>query len=150
MDEECPVTEPDSKLQPVDPVRNLDVTVGDDEQPERLLEMLDQWEEGFFLAGEPSPESLGIDDPLLRAAFLERIEERKRLYESVGLTTKSDSLGAVGREKAQVSAEIGELLNGAQLDRGDKPVIFKSVGIAVEDIAAAKLVYEKLAERTVQ
>ena len=39
---------------------------------------------------------------------------------------------------------IGELLNGAQLDRGDRPVVFKSVGIAVEDIAAAKLVYEKL------
>jgi ornithine cyclodeaminase/alanine dehydrogenase-like protein (mu-crystallin family) len=42
-----------------------------------------------------------------------------------------------------VSAEIGELLNGAQLDRGDRPVVFKSVGIAVEDIAAAKLVYDK-------
>ncbi len=105
MDEQCPVTEPDSKLQPVDPVRNLDVTVKDDEQPERLLEILEQWEEGFFLAGEPSPESLGIDDPLLRAAFLERIEERKRLYESVGLTTKSGSFGADGGEKAQVSAD---------------------------------------------
>jgi thiomorpholine-carboxylate dehydrogenase len=44
---------------------------------------------------------------------------------------------------AQVSAEIGELLNGARLDRGDRPVVFKSVGIAVEDIAAAKLVYDK-------
>jgi ornithine cyclodeaminase/alanine dehydrogenase-like protein (mu-crystallin family) len=44
---------------------------------------------------------------------------------------------------AQVRAEIGELLNGAQLDRGDRPVVFKSVGIAVEDIAAAKLVYDK-------
>jgi thiomorpholine-carboxylate dehydrogenase len=44
---------------------------------------------------------------------------------------------------AQVSAEIGELLNGARLDRGDRPVVFKSVGMAVEDIAAAKLVYDK-------
>jgi thiomorpholine-carboxylate dehydrogenase len=42
-----------------------------------------------------------------------------------------------------VTAEIGELLNGAQMDRRDRPVVFKSVGIAVEDIAAAKLVYEK-------
>jgi ornithine cyclodeaminase/alanine dehydrogenase-like protein (mu-crystallin family) len=49
--------------------------------------------------------------------------------------------------RAQVAAEIGELLNGAQIDRGGRPVVFKSVGIAVEDIAAAKLVYDKFMER---
>ncbi len=48
---------------------------------------------------------------------------------------------------AQVTAEIGELLNGAQMERGDRPVVFKSVGIAVEDIAAAKLVYDKFTEQ---
>jgi ornithine cyclodeaminase/alanine dehydrogenase-like protein (mu-crystallin family) len=47
--------------------------------------------------------------------------------------------------KAQVSAEIGELLNGAALVRTGLPVVFKSVGIAIEDIAAAKLVYELVA-----
>jgi len=31
------------------------------------------------------------------------------------------------------------------MDRGDWPVVFKSVGIAIEDIAAAKLVYERFA-----
>jgi thiomorpholine-carboxylate dehydrogenase len=45
--------------------------------------------------------------------------------------------------KATVTAEIGELLNGAVLDRKGLPVVFKSVGIAVEDIAAAQLVYEQ-------
>jgi ornithine cyclodeaminase/alanine dehydrogenase-like protein (mu-crystallin family) len=55
--------------------------------------------------------------------------------------------GDIVLARAQVSAEIGELLNGAQIDRGDLPVVFKSVGIAVEDIAAAKLVYEKFTER---
>ncbi len=45
---------------------------------------------------------------------------------------------------AQVTAEIGELLNGAQLERGNRPVVVKSVGIAVEDIAAAKLVYQRM------
>jgi ornithine cyclodeaminase/alanine dehydrogenase-like protein (mu-crystallin family) len=49
---------------------------------------------------------------------------------------------------AQVAAEIGELLNGARLKRGDRPVVFKSVGIAVEDIAAAKLVYDKFSQQT--
>jgi ornithine cyclodeaminase/alanine dehydrogenase-like protein (mu-crystallin family) len=44
---------------------------------------------------------------------------------------------------AQVTAEIGELLNGAKMDRRHRPVVFKSVGIAVEDMAAARLVYDK-------
>jgi ornithine cyclodeaminase/alanine dehydrogenase-like protein (mu-crystallin family) len=46
--------------------------------------------------------------------------------------------------KAHITAEIGELLRGTVLNRGDRPVVFKSVGIAVEDVAAAKLVYDKL------
>lgn len=50
--------------------------------------------------------------------------------------------GDILMAKAQVSAEIGELLNGASLDRKERPVVFKSVGIAIEDIAAAKLIYE--------
>jgi thiomorpholine-carboxylate dehydrogenase len=48
--------------------------------------------------------------------------------------------------KAEVSAEIGELLNGAGLDRKDRAVVFKSVGVAIEDIAAAKLVYERFTD----
>jgi ornithine cyclodeaminase/alanine dehydrogenase-like protein (mu-crystallin family) len=55
--------------------------------------------------------------------------------------------GDIVLAKAQVAAEIGELLSGAQIRRGGRPVIFKSVGIAVEDIAAAKLVYDKFLER---
>jgi thiomorpholine-carboxylate dehydrogenase len=61
-----------------------------------------------------------------------------------------ESRAAAGKEagdivlaKAEITAEIGELLNGAKLERGERPVVFKSVGIAVEDIAAAQLVYEK-------
>jgi len=51
--------------------------------------------------------------------------------------------GDIVLAQAHISAEIGELLNGAQLERNDRPVVFKSVGLAVEDIAAAKLVYDK-------
>jgi ornithine cyclodeaminase/alanine dehydrogenase-like protein (mu-crystallin family) len=44
---------------------------------------------------------------------------------------------------ATIAAEMGELLNGATLDRKGRPVVFKSVGIAIEDIAAASLVYDR-------
>jgi thiomorpholine-carboxylate dehydrogenase len=43
---------------------------------------------------------------------------------------------------AAIDAELGELLTGAKSRRQAGRTIFKSVGLAVEDIAAAKLVYD--------
>ena len=45
----------------------------------------------------------------------------------------------------QVSDEIGEVLNGAKPGRTspDQITVYKSVGIAIEDMAVAKLVYDK-------
>jgi thiomorpholine-carboxylate dehydrogenase len=60
-----------------------------------------------------------------------------------------DSRAAVMKEsgdvilsKAQISAEIGEICAGTASVPAEATTIFKSVGIAVEDIAAAKLVYD--------
>ena len=102
MDEQCPETEPDPMQHAGDPVRRLDDTVKGDEQSDRLHELLDQWELQFDLAGETSQLSLDIDDPQLRAALAERIEERKRLYESLGLATQTGIDGASGEERVPV------------------------------------------------
>ncbi len=49
-----------------------------------------------------------------------------------------------------IVAEIGELVNGATGRRGDSEVtIFKSLGMAVEDVTAAALVYDRAVERGV-
>jgi len=44
-----------------------------------------------------------------------------------------------------ISAEIGEVVNGSHPGREseDEITLFKSLGAAVEDIAAADLVYQK-------
>src|SRR5271156_1533699 len=83
--------------------------------------------------GAATPDRRELDDETMRGAVV--VESRESAMREAG---------DIVLAHAQVSAEIGELLNGAQLDRGDRPVVFKSVGIAVEDIAAAKLVYDKL------
>jgi thiomorpholine-carboxylate dehydrogenase len=44
---------------------------------------------------------------------------------------------------AQVYAELGELLNGSK-PVPPRPAVYKSLGIAVEDIAAARLVYDSI------
>ena len=49
-----------------------------------------------------------------------------------------------------IVGEIGELVNGAQGRRSDTEVtIFKSLGLAVEDVTAADLAYRRAVERGV-
>jgi thiomorpholine-carboxylate dehydrogenase len=86
--------------------------------------------------GAATPDRRELDEETMRGAVV--VESRVAAMKEAG------DIVLAG---AQVRAEIGELLNGAQMDRGDLPVVFKSVGIAVEDIATAKLVCEKFAEQ---
>jgi ornithine cyclodeaminase/alanine dehydrogenase-like protein (mu-crystallin family) len=84
--------------------------------------------------GAVTPDRRELDDEAMLGAVV--VESREAaLRES----------GDILLSKAQVSAELGELVNCAQIDRKDRPVVFKSLGIAIEDIAAAKLVYEAIA-----
>ena len=82
--------------------------------------------------GAATPDRRELDEEAMRGPVV--VESREAALEEAGDIVLAN---------AQVSAEIGELLNGAQWNRGERPVVFKSVGIAVEDIAAAKLVYDK-------
>ncbi len=83
--------------------------------------------------GAVTPDRRELDDEAMRGAVV--VESREAAMREPG-----DILLA----KAEVSAEIGELLNGASLNRNGRPVVFKSVGTAIEDIAAAGLVFERV------
>jgi thiomorpholine-carboxylate dehydrogenase len=65
-----------------------------------------------------------------------------------------DSRDAVRQESgdvilsgAAIHAEIGEIFAGTKSVPAGSTTVFKSVGLAVEDIAAARLVYDALADR---
>jgi thiomorpholine-carboxylate dehydrogenase len=49
---------------------------------------------------------------------------------------------------AKIHAELGEALSGKEPSRAGETTIFKSLGMAVEDIAAAMLVYQKAISAT--
>jgi ornithine cyclodeaminase/alanine dehydrogenase-like protein (mu-crystallin family) len=51
--------------------------------------------------------------------------------------------GDVILSKANIYAEAGEVFSGAKRPKVTATTVFKSVGIAAEDIAAAMLVYER-------
>jgi thiomorpholine-carboxylate dehydrogenase len=50
--------------------------------------------------------------------------------------------GDVILSKARIYAEIGEIFAGTKQTPVSATTVFKSVGIAIEDIATAKLVYD--------
>ena len=53
--------------------------------------------------------------------------------------------GDVIMSKAAIFAEAGEVFAGSRVPPDSQTTVFKSVGIAVEDIAAARLVYDAIA-----
>jgi ornithine cyclodeaminase/alanine dehydrogenase-like protein (mu-crystallin family) len=87
--------------------------------------------------GSVGPTRRELDDDVMKFAVV--VESR----ESTALEA-----GEVIHSGAPVYAELGELLNGAKPLPG-RPVVYKSLGIAVEDIVAARLVYDSIFKRDV-
>jgi alanine dehydrogenase len=88
--------------------------------------------------GAPRPTWRELDDEALRKARI-YVESRDAAMHESG-----DVIAAGG-----ISAEIGEVVAGTQPGRSseDEITLFKSVGVAVEDIVAADLVYRKAVAR---
>jgi ornithine cyclodeaminase/alanine dehydrogenase-like protein (mu-crystallin family) len=86
--------------------------------------------------GAPRPTWRELDDEVMGNYLV--VDSREAVLQEAGDVILS---------KAEIAAELGELIAGGK----DAPVVettvFKSVGIAVEDIAAAKLVHDAWAAR---
>src|SRR5258705_1808206 len=50
--------------------------------------------------------------------------------------------GDVILSKAKIHAEAGEIFDGSKTVSASEPTVFKSLGLPIEDVAAARLVYE--------
>jgi ornithine cyclodeaminase/alanine dehydrogenase-like protein (mu-crystallin family) len=86
--------------------------------------------------GSPRPTWRELDDEAMTSGLLVVDSREAVLKES----------GDVIRSKAPIYAEIGEIFSGTKpMPASGRTTIFKSVGIAIEDIAAARLVYEAAA-----
>ena len=84
--------------------------------------------------GAPRPDWRELDDQLLRQAKL-YVESRE------AATRESGDVIAAG----SIFAEIGEVVGGTKPGRQseEEVTLFKSVGVAVEDLASAELVYRR-------
>lgn len=84
--------------------------------------------------GWSGPAGRELDDAVMRNAFVVADSREAVLKES----------GDVLLSGAEVDAELGEILAGTKPAPGGRRTVFESVGIAVEDVAAASLVYERI------
>lgn len=81
--------------------------------------------------GWPGPQGRELDDAVMRNVVV--VDHRATVLQEAGDVRLS---GAV------IHAELGEVLTGARPVPPGVTTVFKSVGMAIEDIAAARLVYD--------
>ncbi|XP_051048782.1 ketimine reductase mu-crystallin [Phodopus roborovskii] len=82
--------------------------------------------------GASRPDWRELDDELMKQAVLYVDSREAALKES----------GDVLLSGADIFAELGEVVSGVKPAHCEKTTVFKSLGMAVEDLVAAKLVYE--------
>jgi thiomorpholine-carboxylate dehydrogenase len=84
--------------------------------------------------GAPRPDWRELDDEVLRRAKV-YVDSREAALKESG-----DVIAA-----GEVLAEIGEVVSGAEQGRrsSEEVTLFKSLGLAVEDVATAELIYRK-------
>jgi ornithine cyclodeaminase/alanine dehydrogenase-like protein (mu-crystallin family) len=86
--------------------------------------------------GSPRPNWRELDDAAIRNVLV--VDSRAAVMRESGDVILSN---------ARISAEIGEIVAGTASVPAAATTIFKSVGIAIEDIAAARLVYHLVTAR---
>jgi ornithine cyclodeaminase/alanine dehydrogenase-like protein (mu-crystallin family) len=86
--------------------------------------------------GAPRPTWRELDDAVMRNALV--VDSREAVLRESGDVILSG---------APIYAEAGEIFSGAKAAPAGETTVFKSVGIAVEDLATARLVYDKITQQ---
>ena len=98
--------------------------------------------------GSSSPTARELDaDPIAEAALF--VDRRESTVNESGDYLRAVEEAGIG--PGHIRAELGELLVGRPTRRrdDDEVTVFKSLGLAVEDLAAAALCVERARERDV-
>ena len=88
--------------------------------------------------GSPRPTWREVDDEAMANTLV--VDLREAVFKS---------LGDVILSKAEIFAEAGEILGGTKTAPVGQTTVFKSVGIAIEDLAAAQLVFNRASGKIV-
>ncbi len=130
-----------------DAVRYADVVITATTSREPVL--LGSWlHEGIHIAsiGAPEINSRELDDEVIRRASVIAVDSRVAVINETGDVIIPMSNGLITESNL---IEIGEIISGLRRGRsGNNDItLFKSVGIAVEDLAAASYIYKNAESR---
>jgi ornithine cyclodeaminase/alanine dehydrogenase-like protein (mu-crystallin family) len=89
--------------------------------------------------GSPRPTWREVDDEAMANVLV--IDSREAVVKESGDVILS---------RAEIFAEAGEIFGGTKSIPAGQTTIFKSVGIAIEDLAAASLVFQGASNKVVQ
>ena len=128
-------------------VRGSDIVLTATTSPDPLFK--DEWlEAGVHISG------VGSSTPETREIGTETVKRAKIVCDQVSacLAEAGDLIIPINQgviKEDHIYAELGEIVNGKKAGRQNDSEItfFKSVGLAIQDAAAAKLVYDKARER---
>jgi thiomorpholine-carboxylate dehydrogenase len=101
---------------------------------------------GRWLAADALVLAVGATGATLRELDDEAMQSSYVVAESRSCAERES--GDVRLSGAKVQAEIGEILSGAVAAPGGRRIVFKSVGMAIEDLTAARLVWLAHSEHT--
>jgi len=79
-----------------------------------------------------------LDDEAMRSSFI--VAESRAAVERES--------GDVRLSGAEVGTEIGEILSGSRPAPGERRIVFKSVGMAIEDLTAARIVWQAMRSKS--
>ncbi len=77
-------------------------SIGAEPDEDPLLGLLERWQQRYVCNEDPTPEELGVEDPLLRESLREQIRDHKRLFGLLGLP-----LDPSGEERADFGHAVG-------------------------------------------
>jgi ornithine cyclodeaminase/alanine dehydrogenase-like protein (mu-crystallin family) len=86
--------------------------------------------------GAPMPTWRELDDDAMANVVV--VDSRESVLEESGDVILS---------RCRIHAEVGEIFSGSKTIPSSQTTIFKSVGVAIEDVAAAKLVFDAVSRR---
>jgi ornithine cyclodeaminase/alanine dehydrogenase-like protein (mu-crystallin family) len=100
------------------------------------------------LVGSSTPNTREVDSETMAAASL-FVDRRESTINEAGDYLFAAREGVIGPD--HIRAEIGQILNGTKPGRTspEEITLFKSLGLAVEDLAAAEYLYRKAKEQKV-
>jgi len=134
---------------PDEAVRNADLVVTVTTAKEPILNM-DWLKPGVHInaVGSHRPDMREIDGATLARAKVV-VDSQEAIMAECGDILLAIKEGSIAKEK--IHGEIGEVLAGTKAGRehGDEVTLYKSVGIAIQDVATANLVYHKALKQEV-